>query len=103
MQAERVIQTGDRIYSPEVHAKWLHDFNSTTMEQEGRFSGPTGAIFNAQGIEQDRDMFNVGAGITVLSCNCEKGVWTVKGLYDYKWNDSDYSSHQLSLTAGMRF
>lgn len=102
VKAERVIRSGNRTYSPEVHAKWLHDFKSTTMEQEAAFIGG-GASFNAQGIEQDRDLYNVGAGITFLSCNCEKDSWTVKGLYDYKWNDSEYSAHQASLIASLKF
>lgn len=102
VKAERVIRSGSSTYAPEVHAKWLHDFKSTTMEQDATFTGG-GASFNAQGIKQDRDLFNVGAGITFLSCNCEKDSWTVKGLYDYKWNDSDYASHQVSLIAGLKF
>ena len=102
VKAERVIRSGNSTFSPEVHAKWLHDFRSTTMEQEAAFTGG-GASFNAQGIKQDRDLFNVGAGVTFLSCNCEKDAWTVKGLYDYKWNDSEYSSHQVSLIAGLKF
>jgi uncharacterized protein with beta-barrel porin domain len=102
VKAERVIRSGSSTYAPEVHAKWLHDFRSTTMEQTAAFTGG-GASFNAQGIEQDRDLFNVGAGVTFLSCNCERDAWTVKGLYDYKWNDSEYSSHQVSLIAGLKF
>ncbi|OZA34938.1 MAG: hypothetical protein B7X82_02910 [Hydrogenophilales bacterium 17-64-65] len=102
VKAERVIRSGSSTFSPEVHAKWLHDFRSTTMEQNAAFTGG-GASFNAQGIEQDRDLFNVGAGVTFLSCNCERDAWTVKGLYDYKWNDSEYSSHQVSLIAGLKF
>jgi len=102
VKAERVIRSGSSTYAPEVHAKWLHDFESTTMAQDAAFTGG-GASFNAQGIKQDRDLFNVGAGVTFLSCNCEKDSWTVKGLYDYKWNDSEYSSHQVSLIAGLKF
>ncbi|WP_082709053.1 autotransporter outer membrane beta-barrel domain-containing protein [Thiobacillus denitrificans] len=102
VKAERVIRSGNSTFSPEVHVKWLHDFNSTTMEQDAAFTGG-GASFNAQGIKQDRDLYNVGAGVTFLSCNCEKDSWTVKGLYDYKWNDSEYASHQVSLIAGLKF
>lgn len=101
VKAERVIRAGNRTFSPEVHAKWLHDFKSTTMEQNASFAG--GGSFNAQGIDQDRDLLNVGAGITFLSCNCDKDSWTVKGLYDYEWNGSEYSSHMISLVAGMKF
>lgn len=101
VKAERIFRSGNYTYAPEVHAKWFHDFNSTTMEQDAAFSG--GAGFNAKGIEQDRDLFNVGAGITILSCECERDSWSVKGLYDYKWNDSEYSSHQVSLIASLKF
>lgn len=101
VKAERVIRVGNRTLSPEVHAKWLHDFNSTTMEQDASFAG--GGSFNAQGIKQDRDLLNVGTGITFLSCNCDKDSWTIKGLYDYEWNGSEYSSHMVSLIAGMKF
>ena len=101
IKAERIIRAGNHTYAPEVHANWLHDFKSTTMEQDAAFA--TGSSFNIQGIDQDRDLYNVGAGITFLSCNCEEESWTVKGLYDYKWNNSEYSSHQVSLLVGLKF
>jgi uncharacterized protein with beta-barrel porin domain len=102
VKAESVIKSGNGTYSPEVHVKWLHDFNSTTMEQKAAFTGG-GTSFTTQGIKQDRELYNVGAGITFLSCKCDKNSWTVKGLYDYKWNESDYSSHQVSLMASIKF
>lgn len=102
IKMERVIQTSNGAVSPEAHAKWLHDFNSTTMEQDARFTG-SNSSFKVQGIKQDRDLYNVGAGFTMLYCNCDKHAWSVKGLYDYKWNDSDYSSHQVSLIANLPF
>ncbi len=102
VKVERVIKTSTGAISPEVHARWLHDFKSTTMEQSASFAGG-GASFNAQGIKQDRDLYNVGAGFTMLYCNCDSNAWSVKGLYDYKWNDSDYSSHQFSLIANLNF
>lgn len=102
VKIERIIQSGASTYSPEAHVKWLHDFSDTATEQTAAFTGG-GSAFNVKGIEQDRDMYNVGAGITFLSCDCDKNSWTVKGQYDYKWNDSDYSSNQLSLIANLRF
>ncbi len=102
VKAERVIQTASGTYSPEVHVKWLHDFSSTTMRQDATFTGST-AEFSTQGITQDRELFNVGAGIAFLSCNCDEKAWTVKGLYDYKWNQSGYSSRQVSVVASMNF
>ncbi|KGK42557.1 hypothetical protein LH51_06465 [Nitrincola sp. A-D6] len=102
VKAERIIRSGSNFYAPEVHAKWMHDFNSTTMSQNAAFTGG-GASFNAQGIEQDKNLYNVGAGITFLSCNCDTDTWAVKALYDYDWNDSEYSSHQVSLVASLKF
>ncbi|MES2826069.1 MAG: autotransporter domain-containing protein [Pseudomonadota bacterium] len=102
VKVERVIKTSNGAVSPEAHVRWLHDFNSTTMEQNASFAGG-GAEFTAQGIKQDRDLYNVGAGFTMFYCNCEKNAWSVKGLYDYKWNDSEYSSHQVSLIANLNF
>ena len=102
VKVERVMQYGDSTYSPEIHAKWLHDFKSTTPEQDVAFTGG-GSKFHVQGVNQDRDIYNIGVGLTFLSCNCNRESWTVKGLYDYKWNESDYASHQLSLIASLKF
>ena len=102
VKAERVIKTSNGAVSPEIHARWLHDFNSTTMQQTASFTGG-GSSFGAQGIKQDRDLYNVGTGFTMAYCNCENNAWSVKGLYDYKWNDSEYSSHQFSLIANLNF
>lgn len=102
VKAERVVRVGNITFSPEVHAKWLHDFRSITPEQNASFTG-SGGSFTATGIKQDREMYNVGAGVTLLSCNCNNQTFTVKGLYDYKWNKSEYSSHQVSLIASIKF
>lgn len=102
VKAERVFQSGNASYTPELHFKWMRDYNSTTMEQDVTFVGG-GATVTARGIKHDRDLYNFGGGLTFLSCNCDKNSWTVKGMYDYKWNDSDYSSQQVSLIAGFEF
>jgi subtilase-type serine protease len=102
VKAERIMQSGNGTYSPEVHAKWMHDFGTTTMQQNTAFTGG-GTTFTTQGVTSDRELFNVGAGVTFLSCKCGEKAWTVKGLYDYKWNQSNYSSHQLSVIASLKF
>tara|TARA_R110000782_G_scaffold180196_7_gene270737 strand:+ start:426 stop:2513 length:2088 start_codon:yes stop_codon:yes gene_type:complete len=102
IKAERVIRVGKNTYIPEVHTRWLHNFNSTTMEQTAAFTGG-GSAFDVEGIDQDRNLYNVGAGMTLLSCNCDKDSWAVKGQYDYNWNKSDYSSNQFSVIANLNF
>jgi uncharacterized protein with beta-barrel porin domain len=101
-KVERLIQSGNATYAPEVHARWLHDFSSTTMQQTAAFTGG-GSNFFTQGVAQDRELFNVGAGVTFLSCNCGERSWTAKGVYDYKWNQSNFSSHQVSLIVSTKF
>ena len=101
VKVERVIQSSGSRYSPEAHVRWQHDFGSTAMQQDATFAGG-GASFTTQGVRQGRELFNVGAGITFLSCNCDNRTWTFKGLYDYKWTQSNYSSHQLSLIASIK-
>jgi uncharacterized protein with beta-barrel porin domain len=102
VKAEHRIQVRNGNLYPEMHVKWLHDFTSTSMEQTAAFSGG-GAQFKVRGIEQDRNIFNVGAGLTFLSCNCVDNAWTVKGIYDYKWSQSSFSSHQVSVVASFSF
>lgn len=102
VKAEHHIRAASGNFYPEVHFKWLHDFTSTTMEQTAAFTGG-GAQFQTRGIDQDRDLFNVGAGVSFLSCNCVDNAWTVKGVYDYKWNQSNFSSHQVSVVASFKF
>jgi uncharacterized protein with beta-barrel porin domain len=102
VKVERAIPTSFGTVSPEIHARWFHDFNSTTMEQDARFAGG-GASFRDKGFKNDRDLYNVGVGISMLNCNCDNNAWSLKGLYDYKWNDSDYSSHHVSVIARWQF
>ncbi|HSG23219.1 MAG TPA: autotransporter outer membrane beta-barrel domain-containing protein, partial [Azonexus sp.] len=102
VKAERAISSGSGNFYPEVHVKWLHDLSSTTTELNAAFTGG-GAEFTTHGVKQSRDLFNVGAGVSFLSCNCGQNSWTVKGLYDYKWNQSSYSEHQVSIVASLKF
>ena len=103
VKAERVIQAANGNYAPEVHFKWLHDFSSTTETQQNAAFTGGGAEFAAKGIKQGRELFNVGVGISFLSCNCGPNSWSVKGLYDYTWNQDRFSSHQVSVVASMKF
>lgn len=102
VKVERIVRINNGTLSPEIHAKWLHDFSSTTMQQKTAFTGAS-SEFTVNGIEQDRETYNVGAAVTFLSCNCDKESWSVKGLYDYKWNENNYSSNEVSLIANLKF
>lgn len=102
VKLEHVIRTEKVTVAPEIHTKWLHDFNSTTMQQDAIFTGG-GTKFHTTGIEQDRNTYNVGTGVMLYSCNCDKDSWSVKGAYDYKWNESGYHDNQVSVVASIKF
>lgn len=103
VKAERVIHSSRGAFAPEVHFKWLHEFGDTTMQQTATFASGGGS-FASRGVKQDRDMYNLGAGFTFLPCDCDtEKTWTVKALYDYKWTRNDYSSHQLSVMASLKW
>ncbi len=102
VKVERVIKSENLTVAPEVHAKWSHDLNSTTMAQDSVFTGG-GSKFHVQGIEQDRNTYTVGAGMTFISCSCAKDTWSVKAAYDYKWNETNYHDNQVSVIASIKF
>lgn len=102
VKVERVIKSENLTVAPEVHAKWSHDLNSTTMGQDSVFTGG-GSKFHVQGIEQDRNTYIVGAGMTFISCSCAKDTWSVKAAYDYKWNETNYHDNQVSVIASIKF
>ena len=102
VKAETIVKSRHGAYAPEVHFKWLHDFKATTMQETAAFAAG-GAQFLTPGVTQSREMFNVGAGVTLLTCNCDKKAWTLKGVYDFKWNSSNYSAHQVSLVASLKW
>lgn len=102
VKLEHVMRSEKFTVAPEIHTKWLHDFNSTTMQQDAIFTGG-GSKFRMTGIEQDMNTYNVGTGVMLYSCNCDKDSWSVKGAYDYKWNETGYKDNQVSIVASIKF
>jgi hypothetical protein len=49
------------------------------------------------------DTFNVGAGLTFLSCSCSARTWAVEAVYDYYWRTDAYSAHQAMVKVTGRF
>lgn len=90
-------------FTPEVHARWLHQLSNPSMTQTASFQVPGSASFQTPGFTSARDTFNVGAGITLLSCNCTARVWSVEAVYDYYHRTDGYTAHQGMVRLAGRF
>jgi uncharacterized protein with beta-barrel porin domain len=90
-------------YVPDVHAKWLHELGNPTLVQNAAFALPGSPSFSTTGLKTADNMFNVGAGITLLSCGCTARTWSVEAVYDYYWRTDNYSANQAMLRVTRRF
>ena len=91
---ERSFKYHDMNFVPEIHAKWLHEIINPSLSQTAAFDVPGSSAFTTSGLGTDDDTFNVGAGITLLSCACNAKTWSVEVGYDYDWRNDGYSAHQ---------
>ena len=90
-------------FIPEVHAKWFHELTNPTVTNTAAFSAVGSPSFTTSGIKTADDTFNVGAGLTLLSCGCASRAWAVEAVYDYYWRSDSYSAHQVMLRYTARF
>ena len=99
----RSFTRNDLTFTPEVHARWLHQFGNATMSQTASFQVPGSGSFTTPGFTSARDTLNVGAGITLLSCNCASRAWSVEGVYDYYHRTDGYAAHRGMIRVAGRF
>lgn len=90
-------------YLPEAHVKWLHEINNPALEKTAAFTAATGLPFTTPGLRTADDTFNVGAGLTLLSCDCAEKSWSVEAVYDYEWRTDSYSAHRGLVRYAARF
>jgi outer membrane autotransporter protein len=90
------------VYAPEVHAKWLHELNNPALAQTAEFPG-AGSSFKTPGLKTSDNTFNVGAGLTLLSCSCSASTWSIETVYDYNWTTAGYSANQVMARFTRRF
>lgn len=83
-------EAGVRI-TPELHAKWLHDFAGDRQQTTSQFTGG-GASFTTQGPEPVRSSLNLGAKLTLMT----QENLTLSLGYDFE-GKRDYAGHTGSL------
>jgi len=73
------------------------------VTQTAAFETPGSASFSTSGIKPADDIFNIGAGITLLSCGCSHSPWSVQAVYDYYTSNASYAAHRGMIKVSMRF
>lgn len=101
---ERSFKYNYKNYVPEAHFKWLHKFHNPTLENTASFTAAGGSpSFTTPGLKTSDNTFNLGGGITFLSCNCSAKTWSLEAVYDYDWRTDNYSAHQVMMKFSSRF
>jgi len=90
-------------YVPEVHAKWFHELVNPTMQNTAAFAVAGSPSFATPGLTTAADTFNVGAGLTFLSCACTARTWSLEAVYDFFWRSDRYAANQIMLRFTARF
>jgi outer membrane autotransporter protein len=90
-------------YVPEVHFNWYHELSNPELKQTAEYTAAGSSSFRTSGLKTDDDTFNVGGGLTLLSCACSATTWSLEAVYDYYWNNTDYSANQVMVRLTSRF
>ncbi len=100
LKVARPIQTTSGVFIPEVHALWLHDFFTDKMDLSTTFSGVAAAAgsFKTKGPGFPRNLGDVGAGITFISC-IDLGI---EGVYNYQFGER-WHAHEALVKIFQRF
>lgn len=95
--AHDVSLSGTKILRPEIHANWLHSFNNERAKSTASFNDG-GEAFTTRGLRPERATWDAGASILLASEN----IWSLEGLYSYKWNGNGYNANQVGVKFSIR-
>jgi outer membrane autotransporter protein len=90
-------------FVPEGHFNWFHELSNPAMQQTAKFTATGSSSFTTSGLKMADDMFNVGGGLTLLSCACSATTWSLEAVYDYDWTNDGYSANQVMMRLTSRF
>ncbi len=92
-----------RKYVPEGHFNWFHEFCNPELEQTAAYTAPGSSSFKTSGLRTADNTFNVGGGISILSCTCNATTWSLEAVYDHDWRNDGYSANQITMRFISRF
>ncbi|MBE3144628.1 MAG: autotransporter outer membrane beta-barrel domain-containing protein, partial [Planctomycetes bacterium] len=90
-------------YVPEGHFNWFHELSNPELKQTAKYTAAGSGSFTTPGLKTADDMFNVGGGLTLLSCACSATTWSLEAVYDYDWNNDGYFANQVTVRLTSRF
>lgn len=88
---------GALTYVPDLHAKWLHELNNPSISQSAAFAAASSSYFSTPGMKPPADTFDIGAGLTLLSCACTARTWSIEAVYDHYFSAGGASADQGML------
>ncbi len=90
-------------FVPEIHFKWFHELENPTLANTAAFNLAGSPFFTTPGMTTANDTFNVGGGLTLVSCACSGRTWAFEAVYDHFWRSDRYSANQWLLKFTGRF
>ncbi len=99
----RPFGTGSGTIVPEVHANWFHEISNPTLSNTAAFLAPGSDKFTTTGMDTSDDLYNLGAGITFLSCACSGSTWSLEGVGDVYSDANSYTGSQFMLKLTSNF
>ena len=103
IKVERDFSYRGGVYVPEGHFKLLHELSNPTSEQTAVYAVAGSPSFTTLGQNTADNIFNVGAGLTLLPFACGSKTWSLEIVWDYNWGNEGYSAHQGTLRVTNRF
>lgn len=88
---------------PDLHAKWLHELNKPSLQNTAAFNVAGGAEFTTPELQTPDNTYNVGAGLTLLSCACAGKTWSLEAVYDHDWGNDGYDADRLMAKLAVNF
>jgi uncharacterized protein with beta-barrel porin domain len=103
VKAERYFSYRGGAIVPEAHFNWFHEFSNPAMEQTAEFTTAGSSSFRTPELRTADNMFNAGAGLTLLSCVCSATTWSLEAVYDHDWNNDGYYANKVMMRFTSRF
>ena len=103
VRVARAYNSDDGKYVPELHSKWLHLLENPTLQNSAAFTLAGSPALVTPGLKTSADTYNVGAGVTFVSCACAEKNWSIEGVYDHDWRDDGYHADQGTVRFATRF
>lgn len=88
---------------PNLHGKWLHELSNPSLRNTSSFTVAGASKFTSPELQTPDDTYNLGAGLTLLSCACSGKTWSLEAVYDHDWGNDGYDADRLMAKLAVNF